>query len=299
MPFLVVAMALGFGLMGIAGLWRGVNLAIRLLATVATVGGCLVIIQGVYEGRHKLRETKLLALVRVGPRKRLLSARLKRFLGTRSKTILVPTVVVGLTLLLAYALIQSDALWQLSKWLLLQPEEEAPSLEPEPPPPDEFRRRVIHALPLISMGGYVGFCLSLTYSSAMMLAWRYAREMNQYLPQPIFMNDNLLAEVIRSEAAPLLSVRAGDITWYKFRRTRDGGAELEGRLPIESPLIIPLAFKVVADAWGAIQEISHAPELEQAIQRVRAEPEKVKPAWDLARTRLERYFDRNLSTGFR
>jgi hypothetical protein len=35
-------------------------------------------------------------------------------------------------------------------------------------------------------------------------------------------------------------------------------------------------------------------ELEQAIQRVEEEPEKAKPAWDLARLKLESYFDRNL-----
>ena len=36
-------------------------------------------------------------------------------------------------------------------------------------------------------------------------------------------------------------------------------------------------------------------ELEQAIERAKEQPEKVKPAWDLARVRLELYFDRNLS----
>jgi nitrate reductase gamma subunit len=35
-------------------------------------------------------------------------------------------------------------------------------------------------------------------------------------------------------------------------------------------------------------------EFDQAIKRVEAEPEKVKPAWDLARVKLELYFDRNL-----
>jgi hypothetical protein len=35
-------------------------------------------------------------------------------------------------------------------------------------------------------------------------------------------------------------------------------------------------------------------ELERAISRLEAEPEKAKPAWDLARVRLELYFDRNL-----
>lgn len=36
-------------------------------------------------------------------------------------------------------------------------------------------------------------------------------------------------------------------------------------------------------------------EINQALQRVKDEPEKAKPAWDLARVKLEQYFDRNLS----
>jgi hypothetical protein len=36
-------------------------------------------------------------------------------------------------------------------------------------------------------------------------------------------------------------------------------------------------------------------EIDQALQRVYDEPEKAKPAWDLARAKLEQYFDRNLS----
>ncbi len=36
-------------------------------------------------------------------------------------------------------------------------------------------------------------------------------------------------------------------------------------------------------------------EINQALQRVKDEPEKAKPAWDLARAKLEQYFDRNLS----
>jgi hypothetical protein len=36
-------------------------------------------------------------------------------------------------------------------------------------------------------------------------------------------------------------------------------------------------------------------ELARVIERVEKEPEKAKPAWDLARVKLELYFDRNLS----
>ena len=36
-------------------------------------------------------------------------------------------------------------------------------------------------------------------------------------------------------------------------------------------------------------------EIQEAIDRIQDEPDKAKPAWDLARVRLEMYFDRNLS----
>lgn len=46
---------------------------------------------------------------------------------------------------------------------------------------------------------------------------------------------------------------------------------------------------------GGGLELKYRPEMEDAIKRIQNEPEKVKPAWDLARLKLELYFDRNLS----
>ncbi|MDY6876959.1 MAG: hypothetical protein SWK90_12260 [Chloroflexota bacterium] len=191
-PFLIAIVALGFGLMGIAGLWRGVNLATRLLATAVTVGGCLVIIQGVYERRHGLRETELLARVRTGK----LGERTRIRLSAQLKTILTPALVVGLMLLLPYALVQSATLWDLSEWLLLEHEDPPPPVEDEV----DFKSKVIRAWPLICMGGYTGFFLSLAYSSSMMLARRYVRRINQVLPHPIFLQDEKLAHIVRKEA---------------------------------------------------------------------------------------------------
>ncbi|MBE9473183.1 MAG: hypothetical protein IMY75_13900, partial [Chloroflexi bacterium] len=240
-PFLLAIATLGFGLMGMAGLWGGVNLAARLLATVLTVGGCLVIIQGVYEGRHKLRETELLARVRTGRFRKRIRIRL----SAQLKTILTPALAVGLILLLAYALVQSDVLWKLADWLLFEHEKE------ELPPPEEgkaeeeekveedVKDRVIRALPLILMGGYVGLFLSLAYSSSMMLARRYAKRMNQVLPHPIFLQEELLVEVVRHEAERAVwrsttsrvvggeEQRPRSWIWDEMERTADGGISLK------------------------------------------------------------------------
>jgi ABC-type multidrug transport system fused ATPase/permease subunit len=53
-------------------------------------------------------------------------------------------------------------------------------------------------------------------------------------------------------------------------------------------------IKKLADIQPA-NDIASRQELDQVIKRVQEEPLKVKPAWDLARVRLEQYFDRNLS----
>lgn len=78
--------------------------------------------------------------------------------------------------------------------------------------------------------------------------------------------------------------------------------------PISGFLIMLIGFAFFALPWfaqikNAIEESSRQrsagtplkQELQQVIDRVSAEPEKAKPAWDLARVRLELYFDRNLS----
>lgn len=56
-------------------------------------------------------------------------------------------------------------------------------------------------------------------------------------------------------------------------------------------------FKERGFDWQSLRNVSPTleAELQQAIERARAEPEKTKPAWDLARVRLELYFDRNIS----
>jgi len=191
-PLFFIVTALAFGLMGIAGLWTGINMAARLLVTSATVGGCLVVIQGVYADRHRVRETELLAWVKI---KKPGEKRLKVRLSAQSKTILMPAMVVGLVMILSCALVQSDSLWALADWLLL--EHEGEEIEPIP---SEFRSRVVRALPLIFMSGYISFFPSLIYSSSMMLARQYAERMNRVVPYPIFLQDEKLAQVVRREA---------------------------------------------------------------------------------------------------
>jgi hypothetical protein len=247
-PFLIITAALGFGFMGIAGLWEGVNLATRLLATVATVGGCLVIIQGVYEGRHKLRETEL--LTRVGRRRKGIEIGF----SAQLKTILVPVMAVGLVLLLAYALVQSDVLWKLSEWLFLEDSEEGVP----PPPPEEskpsqigFRERVKRALPLILLGGYIGLSLALVYSSSMMLARCYINRLNEFLPQPIFLQDENLARIVRREA----EVELGRLAPESTNESWMGYVQVGEQLKTPFPLLPPGAGAPVAAGIPLSQQV--------------------------------------------
>jgi len=212
-PFVITTIAFALGLMGIASLWnmwKGVNSAIRLLAVMATLGGCLFNIQTAYANRHRLRETELLKQWRIAKRK----AELRVQLRAQWKAMLMPVIVIGLILLLTYALVKFEDLWKLANWLLFErEEEEAPEEreagetpvdesadEKESPPVDDIRVRVKRTIPLVSLIWYVGVCLALTYSSSLALAGEYAERMNQELPHPIFWQDEKLAMVVRREA---------------------------------------------------------------------------------------------------
>jgi hypothetical protein len=291
MPFLLTATALSFGLMGIGGIWAGVNLGVRLLAAAVTVGICLVIIQGVYEGRHKLRIDYLLEQVKAASSRKGTKQIPPIRLNMQWKTILIPVIAVGLFLLLAYALVQFELLWKLSAWLFLEPRGEPPPL----PIPDEVRARIAGALPLILMMGYIGIFPALVYYSSMMLAQQYIEHMNEALPHPIFLRGDLLTAVVRAEvekhlhqAGRLSTSRrsssqnrqslqilgqeatriSGEWTWEDVERTRDGGIRLIARARrkdarveesitghrIEYPEFV--RYTIEADRWGRIIRIT-------------------------------------------
>jgi hypothetical protein len=292
LPFLLTAMAMGFGLMGIAAMWAGVNLAVRLLAVFMTVGGCLAIIQGVYTGRHKLREDYLLTHVKTarsekGPQIRF---------GTPLKMILTWVIVVGIILLLGWAFIRSDELWKIVAWLLLEPTDTTPV----PALPDDIRVRVAGALPLFLLLAYVGIHLALVYSSAKMLAHQYAAQASKVLPPPIFLQGELLTRVVQQEAQRYLSraqppsttrrplgknstapgtergleqesgQKNGGWAWEDVERTGDGGIRLTAWRKGEHPRVEEsitghrteysqiVSYTVEADPWGRITRITRS-----------------------------------------
>ncbi len=291
MPFLLTATALAFGLMGIGGIWAGVNLGVRLLAVAVTVGACLVIVQGVYEGRHRLRIGYLLEQVKAASSRKGTTQIPPIRLNMQWKTILIPVIAIGLFLLLAYALVQFELLWKLAAWLFLEPRGEPPPV----PIPDPVRARIAGALPLILMMGYIGIFPAFVYYSSMMLAQQYIQHMNEALPHPIFLRGDLLTAVVRAEVEKHLhqagrpspaqssssqnrqplqilgqeATRAsGEWAWEDVERVRDGGVKLTARAEREDSRVEEsitghrtkypefVSYTIEADQWGRIIRIT-------------------------------------------
>jgi hypothetical protein len=203
LPFLIVSLAVPFGLMGMGVLWRGTVPAAQLLAVVLTICSCLIAVVAGYGARHEIREKGLLRRVRRGWRASLS--------GARARAIIVPAFSILLVLLILVGLIKSDMLWDLARWFLLDPayleliqQQEATSDAPpegeEPEGAGSLLQRIRQVLPLVLMGGYVVLMISFTYSSSLLLALVYANKLNAALPQPIFLQDEKLAQIVRRDA---------------------------------------------------------------------------------------------------
>ncbi len=224
LPFFVTVLSLAFGLMGIGRLWKGLIPAAQLLAMVLTVCGCLILTFAGYGARHDIREQELLNRVRRGYRALLGSIKFR--------VIVVPVFFLLLVLLVTYAMIASDLSWKLARWWLLDPayleeverQEAMSDTTPEgeqPKEADGLRERLRQVLPFTLMGMYVAFMISFAYSASLLLALVYAQEMNEVLPQPIFLQGNLLAEMVRAQAEDQLKREAGFVV--QTTRTIDEG----------------------------------------------------------------------------
>jgi len=226
------------GILGIAGLWAGIVPGFQLLAAVATTAGCLIIPLSVYESRHDLRVQDLLD--------RSHSLRRRFALTVRWRSIIAPALAISLVLFLAFLLVTDDLVWSIVSMFALQ---SRPTQTGEGQATDaeggEWQIRIQQAMPLIAMGLYVALMLSLSYSSALLLALRYAREMNRNLPLPIFMRDALLAQIVQQQAERALARPGGFRRRIAQGRVREVGQILkhpEG--PPSEPRIIGASVSV-------------------------------------------------------
>jgi hypothetical protein len=301
LPFFITALALVFGLMGMVGFWEGILLPVRLLAVVFTVSLCLLAAFAGYDARHEIREQELLGRVRRGWRAFLS--------GVRLRAIIAPALSMTLVLVAVYALVTSELAWGFAEWLLLDPEyltqvkqleqlerweagdDQAPEGE-QTEGENPLREKLRQVLPLALMGMYVAFTTSFTYSASLQQALLYAKKMNGTLPHPIFLRDELMADVVRREAACVVGrpvapmVIGGDEgasqaehgfrrwTWDEMERTEDGGIHLKAieraGNKVEESLTgglterpVHVTYEIKADPWSRIIKVARAKEPEK------------------------------------
>jgi len=244
LPFFIIFVALALGLtgVGIEKLWKEVTLFTCLLAIAASVVVSLFVLLGVYRHRHKLREDHLLERVRIAAAKKKPKKVPEVHVKVGSRTVFVLAMIAMLVLLIACVLVQSETAWKLSEMVFIVEKTSTPTptptpgstpistptLEPTPTPtpPLSLRVRVRRAVPLIFLGGYVSLSPALVYLSSMLLAQGYIRRMNQELPQPIFLQDENLARIVRREA----EVELGRLAPESANVSRTSYVRVEGQI---------------------------------------------------------------------
>jgi len=270
MPLVITAAAPVLGLMCSAVLWRAIRLSICLLAVTMTVCGCSFALRSVYRRRLRIREASLLATVCAGWRKHLLVLQVK--------PLLVLALSIALFLSLTSLLVESDLWWRVASSVLLDPHclEQAKQGSVGAPPvtrsnilreDEDFLERVIDALPLISMIGYVTLGVSSVYSSSLELALAYARQIGKVVPSPVFLRGNLLVAIVTRDTKRALRRR---IIPKLVERTANGGVRLTVAIRAEDEIVHrgtgrltdPLTTCTVkTDPWGRIVKIDGLPKL--------------------------------------
>lgn len=188
-PFILTVFACGCSLIGMGGLWTGIQPGFQLITVILTVAGCLLAFQATYEARHQIREQMLLTP--------LLRGRHALLKNPRTRALLVPALTVLFAFLLIVGIVSSSMLRELLCWLVFEPnycKEE----------PGGFRERLTEALPLILMVCTGGFMVSFSRSSSILIAMRYANTMRNELPLPIFLDDDRLSQIVRRAAEKIL-----------------------------------------------------------------------------------------------
>ncbi len=284
LPLAITIFAFFCTLLGLAIIWTEIRPGLRLLAVILTVGGCLLVTYANYEARHSIREQMLLAPLRRGW--------LAVLNAPRTRAVLIPALTILLAFLLIAGIVSSHLLRELLCWLAFDPGycKEGPG---------GFREQVTEALPLILMVCSCGFLTSFAHSSSLLLAMRYANEMNRVLPMPLFLDDNRLARVVRTAAEQVLDRTSGKVfrvigaemtstspeqsqrreerhyaghwNWSDMERTPDGGIRMKAYIeedcrPMETASGLPqtqrtvVIYTVTADRWGRIRQIQRKEE---------------------------------------
>ncbi len=279
MPWVIAGWALLFGLIGIVWPWGGVKPPFLVLAILLTVVLSVLTAQDVYAARYALREDALLQRVRRGKARRAGAAR-------PALAFLAPAIAIVVTGALTVLLVRSSFLWELADWFVFDDSSSASQIDGTPEQEHDLstRERVVRAFPLMCLIAYVSVPPTLAYYSSTKVAEEYARRLNERVPQPIFMREALLVDVVRREAEHIAqrgnpleesrhtgtSATMGLVsrvwTWDEMDRRDDGGvrmtavvADTKEEESITGQVIkrsVRTVYEVQADAWGCITSVS-------------------------------------------
>ena len=330
LPLMIAGWALAFGLLGMLWPWGGVKPSMLVLAVALTFVGCIVAALDVHGKRFTLRERELLRKVQRGRKKgigigvqtllapaialglamllTLLMIRNRMVWETLEWLVLEPqpgaTTVEETSMSEGAPSEDTPAIEETTA----QPQEESPnggttaieetpapeSSQEEPSPQEQeelpTKEKVKRAFPLICLSGYVTLA-AFAYSSSLMLAQEYARQLDEFLPLPIFLREDLLTEVVRHEAELIVcrpitprviggeetpdrtEQRPRSWTWDEMERTDDGGIRLKAIVrmsnkvetsltgeQIESP--VEITYQVEANPWSRITKVARVEKTE-------------------------------------
>lgn len=273
LPLMIAGWSLAFGLLGMIWPWGGVRPSVLILVIALTFVGCVLAPIDVHAKRFDLREQELLRRVRRGWRNEF---------GLEMQILLVPAIILGLAMLLTLSTVQSRMSWEMLEWLVL---EDTTAVEETPSAgallfQEELglKEKVKRVFPLMCLSGYVTLA-AFAYSSSLMLAQEYISRLNKRLPQPIFLREDLLIEVVQREAerivhrtprvigdekTPAETERGpGNWIWNEMERTDDGGVRLKATVKVDSKMSksptgeqiehpVYVTYVVEADPWSRI-----------------------------------------------
>jgi len=290
-PAIIAYCALPFGLLGMSGPWLPVRLSVLVPVVTLTFILCLYITQYTYAERFALREEELLGRVKRGWRKRL---------APEFRAAMVPVAAIALVMIFALLLVESEYVWKFAELLMREtpsraasavemPAQEETADDAASSPQEErpsLRERLGRALPLISLATYALIFVAFAYSSSLTLARDYARQLNEKVPLPIFLREDLLTGVVQREAGRAVhrAVRSGggsgaaaavgaqsasrSWTWDEMERLEDGGIRLTAVVhgtkkeeTLSGELVersVSTAYVVEADPWGRIIKVARA-----------------------------------------
>lgn len=194
-PYLWQLLLIGVGApifgLGMFLLFRsGIQWYISLVVILFSCAGCIFAVQNAHAHRFALRESELLNRVKQRP---------KKGIGLTRQSSLAVIIAIATTVFSSLCLIGVPVFWALlERWVFI-PQAGAPAIEEI-----TIQEKITRILPLTGLIGYALIPVTVAHFSSIMLAQNYARRLSEKVPLPIFLQEDLLATVVKKKAAEVV-----------------------------------------------------------------------------------------------